>query len=309
MVIGEHMKRIMQNKAAIAIFVLPALILFITIVIVPIFMSLYYSLNDWDGTGGMVYVGFKNYASLFSSAPFLKSMLNSIRFAFASVFIQLPISMLLALVLAYRVKGERFFITVYFIPVILASVVIGQLWMRIYNQDYGVLNLFLKALNPRANPPAWLGDMKTALVAVIAPVLWQYVGYHMLLFYSGIKSISPDIFEAAKIDGASFRRTSLSITLPMLRPVIMVSVTFAVVGSMKVYDLVKVLTNGGPAGSSDVITTLLVRTMIYPGNNYGYGSSMAVVLIIECFAFYMLIGRLFREKEDAPAKTIRKSAA
>ena len=299
------MIRIMRNKVAIVVFVLPALILFTIIVIIPIFMSLYYSLNEWNGTGDMAFVGFDNYVALFSSAPFIKSMLNSIKFALASVFIQLPVSMLLALVLAYKVKGERFFVTVYFVPVILASVVIGQLWMRIYNQDYGVLNLLLKSIALLPQPIAWLGDMKTALISVIIPVLWQYVGYHMLLYYSGIKSISLDLFEAAKIDGASFWRTSYSITLPILKPVIMVSLTFAVVGSMKVYDLVKVLTNGGPAGSSDVITTLLVRTMIYPGNNYGYGSSMAIVLIAECFAFYMLIRWLFRDNDDIPNKKIK----
>ena len=305
------MNRIMRNKAAIFIFVFPALVLFVVIVIIPIFMSLYYSLNEWNGTGDMKFIGLDNYVALFSSAPFIKSMFNSVKFALASVFIQLPVSMLLALVLAYKVKGERFFVTVYFIPVILASVVIGQLWMRIYNQDYGVLNLLLRTLGLQSQPVAWLGDMKKALMAVIVPVLWQYVGYHMLLYYSGIKSISPDLFEAAKIDGASFWRTSYSITLPILKPVIMVSLTFAVVGSMKVYDLVKVLTNGGPAGASDVITTLLVRTMIYPGNNYGYGSSMAIVLIAECFAFYMLIRWLFRDKEDRPVKRlkIRKQAA
>ena len=303
------MERIMRNRAAITIFVLPALILFSVIVIIPIFMSLYYSFNSWNGTGDMTFIGVENYKALFTSAPFLKAMINSIKFALASLFIQLPISMLLALVLAYKVKGERFFITVYFIPVILASVVIGQLWMRLYNQNYGVINLFLKAIGSKAEPVAWLGDMKTALWAVIVPVLWQYVGYHMLLYYSGIKSISPDLFEAAKIDGASFWRTSFSITLPMLRPIITVSVTFAVVGSMKVYDLVKVLTNGGPAGTSDVISTLLVRTMIYPGNNYGYGSSMAIVLIVECFVFYVLIRRLFRDREETMARKIKKSAA
>ena len=297
------MERVMRDKKAIAVFLIPSLVLFLLIVIIPIFMSLYYSLMDWDGTRDKVFIGIDNYKNLFSSPSFRKAMINSVIFAGASVFIQLPFSLLLALVLANKVKGERFFVTVFFIPVILASVVIGQLWMRMYNQNYGVINILLKAIGLKeVGSTAWLGDMKTAFIAVLVPVLWQYVGYHMLLFYSGIKSISPEIFEAAKIDGASFWQTSFSITIPMLRQIAMVSVTFAVVGSMKVYDLVKVLTNGGPSGASEVISTLLVRTMFYPGNRFGYGSAMAIVLIVECFVLYLFVGRVFRERGGIPKK-------
>lgn len=303
------MKRVLQNKKAIVFFLLPAAILFVFIIVVPIFMSLYYSVTEWDGTREKVFVGLANYLELFSNTGFLNAMWHSVIFALASVFIQLPLSMLLALVLARKIKGRRFFITVYFIPVILASVVIGQLWMRIYNQNYGILNLFLKAIGAaEAGSHAWLGEPGTALIAVIVPVLWQYVGYHMLLFYSGIRAISPDIYDAAKIDGASFWRTSFSITIPLLKPVILVSLTFAVIGSMKVYDLVKVLTNGGPAGASDVISTLLVRTMLYPGNRYGYGSAMAIVLIAECFAFYLLLRWLFRDRDGLPGKRGKRHA-
>ena len=300
------MKRIMQNKTAILIFLLPALLLFTVIIIAPIFMSLLYSLNEWNGIGDMTFIGLDNYIELFSSSAFPNAMLNAIIFALASVVIQLPLSMLLALVMSNRVKGERFFVTVFFIPVILSSVVIGQLWMRMYNQDTGVINLFLQFIGVIKEGVPWLGTRDTAMAAVMIPVLWQYVGYHMLLYYSGINSISPDIFEAARIDGAGFWRTAFSITIPMLKPVIMVSLTFAVVGSMKVYDLVKVLTNGGPAGASEVITTLMVRTMIYPGTSYGYGSAMSIILIIECFVLYMFIRRMFRERDDFTPKTLKR---
>ena len=303
------MERVMRDKKAVAIFLIPSLVLFLLIVIVPIFMSVYYSTMEWDGTREKIYIGLDNYTELFSSPIFHKAMLHSVIFAGASVFIQLPLSLLLALVLANKVKGERFFVTVYFIPVILASVVIGHLWMRIYNQSYGPLNLLLNALGlTKAGGTAWLGEINTAFIAVLVPVLWQYVGYHMLLFYSGVKSISPDIFEAARIDGASFWRISHSVTIPMLRPIMAVSVTFAVVGSMKVYDLVKVLTNGGPSGASEVISTLLVRTMFYPSNRYGYGSAMAIVLIAECFLLYLLVGRVFKEpNDDLPRRRGRPS--
>jgi raffinose/stachyose/melibiose transport system permease protein len=208
--------------------------------------------------------------------------------------------MLLALTLSSKVKGERFFVTVYFIPVILSAVVIGQLWMRIYYPRGGLLNLILIGLGlmDKTEPVAWLGNIDTALGAVMVPIIWQYVGYHMLLYYSGIKSISPDIYEAAKIDGAGFWQTARFISLPMLKPIIQVSLTFSVVGSMKVYDLVKVMLNeGGPSGSGEVITTLLVRRMFYPSNRYGYGSAMAIVLIIICVLLYRMVGIIFRDSD------------
>ncbi len=301
------MDRVMRNKKAVVLFLLPSFVLFTLIVIVPIFMSLFYSVNEWDGIGAKTFTGLDNYIRLFSDKMFWDAAWHTLVIAIASVCIQLPFSLLLALVLANKVKGERFFVTVYFIPVVLSAVVIGQLWMRIYNQRHGLLNLFLNAIGlNEMGEIAWLGDMGTVLIAVIIPILWQYVGYHMLLFYSGIKSISPDIYEAAKIDGASFWRTAFSITIPLLRPIIQVSLTFSVVGSMKIYDLVKVLTNdGGPGKASDVISTLLVRTMIYPGNNYGYGSAIAVLLIAVCFSLYFLIAWLLRARDESSAKRRR----
>ena len=294
------MDRVMRDKKAVFLFLLPSFLLFTLIVIVPIFMSIFYSLHDWSGIGDRTFIGLDNYARLFEDRLFINASQNTLVIVLASVFIQLPIALLLALVLAKKIKRKRFFITVYFIPVILSAVVVGQLWMRIYNAQHGLLNLFLRGIGlSELGETVWLGDVNTVFIAVLVVILWQYVGYHMLLFYSGIRSISPDIFEAAKIDGASFWRTSFSITIPLLKPIILVSMTFAVVGSMKVYDVVRVLTtDGGPARASDVISTLLVRTMIFPGTSYGYGSSMAIMLIAMCISLYFILAFLFRDKDN-----------
>lgn len=297
------MERVMRNKTAVFFFLLPSFVLFAAIVIVPIFMSFEYSLTEWDGIQNQIFVGLANYKTILTDPIFLTAMRNSFLFAAASVCIQLPLSLLLALILSSRVKGERFFVTVYFIPVILASVVIGQLWSRIYQMDHGILNVFLRSIGADSLARIdWLGNKAYALGAVMVPVLWQYVGYHMLLFYSGINSISPDIFEAAKIDGASFWRTSTRITIPLLRPIIAVSVTFAVTGAMKVYDLVRVMTDGGPVGRTEVITTRLVKTMFYPGRDYGVGSAMAIVLIVECFVLYLVVSRMLGERRERRAR-------
>jgi raffinose/stachyose/melibiose transport system permease protein len=291
-------EKVWRDKKAIAFFLFPSFVILALIIIVPIGMSSYYSLLDWDGFGKGEFIGLKNYIKLFKDPAFLISVKNSLIFAFSSVFVQLPISLLLALVISKGVKFERFFVTVFFIPVIISTVVIGQLWMKIYNPEYGLLNMFLRAVGLDNLTREWLGSKDTALMSSVVPVLWQYVGYHMLLMYAGIKSISQDVFEASKIDGASWLKTSAFITIPMLKPILKVSLTFAVVGALKVFDLVYVLTRGGPARASEVTSTLMVET-IFKSNRYGYGSAMAVFVIVECFVLYLLIGKLFKTDEVA----------
>lgn len=143
----------------------------------------------------------------------------------------------------------------------------------------------------------WLGDQKYALAACFIPMLWQYVGYHMLLMYAGIKSLSPDIREAAKIDGANDHQLSRYITIPMIKPVLRMCVIFAVTGSLKAFDLIYVLTGGGPAHASEVPSTLMIN-MIFDRSRYGLGSSIAMFIIFLCFFFAILIKRCFRTEVD-----------
>lgn len=292
------MNRVLSNKKAVFIFLLPALVLFLTIIIVPIFMSVTYSLTEWDGIGKKVFTGFDNYKELFltNSDGFWRAVKNSLIFAAGSVFVQLPISLILALILARGVKGERFYVSVYFIPVLISTVVIGQLWMKIYNPQYRLLNTVLRSMGLEQLTGNWLGDTKKVIFAVIVPVLWQYIGYHMLLMYASVRSISEEIFEAARIDGANGIQTALHITIPLMKPILKVCVTFAVVGSLKNFDLVYVMTGGGPAGASQLPSTLMVET-IFSRNMYGYGSSMAIFIILECFLFAWLIRGAFRDNE------------
>lgn len=292
------MNRVLSNKKAVFIFLLPALVLFLTIIIVPIFMSVTYSLTEWDGIGKKVFTGFDNYKELFltNSDGFWRAVKNSLIFAAGSVFVQLPISLILALILARGVKGERFYVSVYFIPVLISTVVIGLLWMKIYNPQYGLLNTVLRSMGLEQLTGNWLGDTKKVIFAVIVPVLWQYIGYHMLLMYASVRSISEEIFEAARIDGANGIQTALHITIPLMKPILKVCVTFAVVGSLKNFDLVYVMTGGGPAGASQLPSTLMVET-IFSRNMYGYGSSMAIFIILECFLFAWLIRGAFRDNE------------
>ncbi|MFA6936861.1 MAG: sugar ABC transporter permease [Treponema sp.] len=293
------MDKIFSNKKAVCVFILPALILFIAIVFIPVFMSGYYSLLDWDGIGKGKFIGLQNYKELFFSknSSFWPAARNSFLYAAVSIFIQLPISLLLALVLANGVKFEGFYRCVFFIPVIISSVVIGQLWMKIYNTDYGLLNTILRKMGLDNCCRMWLGDKNTVLGATFVPMLWQYTGYHMLLMYGAIKGISPEIYEAAKIDGSGSVKTAFKITIPLIRPMLRVCLTFSLIGSLKIFDLVYVLTNGGPAGASEVPATLMYKT-IFLRNRYGLGSAMAVFIVIECLLFTVAIQKIFPKDDE-----------
>ena len=216
------MKKTYSNKLHILIFLLPALILFCGVLIAPIGASLYYSFFNWKGIGPKTFIAFANYKELFTSNSigFIKALRNSLLLAALSVFLQLPLALALALTLGKKIKGERMFLSVYFMPVLISTVVIGQLWLKIYNPDYGILNVFLRAIGKEDWTRIWLGDKNTALGAVFAPTLWQYVGYHMLLLYAGVKSVPTELREAAMLDGATDRQINRYIVLPYIKPII-----------------------------------------------------------------------------------------
>ena len=291
------MKRPLSYKLSIVAFLLPALLLFIGVLIAPIIMSGYYSFFNWGGPGKVAeYIGLGNYRELFTSnsIKFMRALGNSLLLALFSVGIQLPLALLLALKLGKKIPGERAFLSIYFMPVLISTVVIGQLWLKIYNPDYGVLNMLLRSLGREDWAKIWLGDKKVALWACFVPILWQYVGYHMLLMYAGVKGVPPELNEAAMIDGCTESQVNRYIVIPYIKPILRVSVIFAVTGSLKSFDLIYVLTNGGPNHATEVPSTLMI-SMLFLRNRYGMGSTIAVMLILLCFAFALLISLAFRE--------------
>lgn len=293
------MNKVRRNKLAILVFILPAAILFFGIIILPIIMSAQYSFLDWDGITKAKFIGLQNYTELFTnkSIGFGRTVGNAFLFAGLSVFIQLPIALGLALLLGRGIKGEKFFVTVFFIPVLLSTTVIGQLWSKIYNPQYGIVNTFLKTMGLDHLCQTWLGDQKYALAACFIPMLWQFVGYHMLLMYAGIKSLSPDVREAARIDGASEGQLARYITIPMIKSTIRMCVIFAVTGSLKAFDLIYVLTGGGPSHASELPSITMID-LIFDRGRYGMGSTVAVFIIFLCFFFAIIIKRFFKAEVD-----------
>ena len=292
------MNKILGNKTAIAAFVAPSLILFGGIIFYSIIMSFRYSLLDWNGFGEGIYVGFSNYAKMFQDKVFLRSTVNSLLLGFVTLVTQLPLALLLALLLTSGIKGEGFYRTVFFIPMTLSSVVIGQLWLKIYNPNYGVLNTLLGVLGLESLQRNWLGDVNTALFSAFVPIIWQNVGYHMLLLYTSINSISKDILEAAKLDGASGVKAARYITIPLVKPMLRTCAIFVVIGSLKAFDMIYVLTNGGPVHMTEVPSSLMFSS-IFNLNKYGYGSAISIFIVVECIVMAVILQKVFRVKEES----------
>lgn len=277
------MNKVLSDGKVIFLFMLPATLLFLGVVIGPIFVSGYYSTLSWDGIGAGKFIGLGNFHKLLvlNESGFYRALANSLYLAGLSVFVQLPIAFFFARILASGVKGEGFFRTVYFIPVIVSTVVIGQMWIKIYNPQYGLLNQLLRYAGMPSLAREWLGDKNLALGSVFVPLIWQYVGYHILLFYAGIKTIPQEILEAARIDGASYGDITFRIVVPNIVSVIEICVVLAVVGSLKTFDLIYVITGGGPLHATEVPTILMFNT-IFHRVQYGYGSAMAIFIVLEC---------------------------
>ena len=292
------MKRPLSYKLNIFLFLLPALLLFVGILIAPIVMSAYYSLTEWNGLLTPKFIGLQNYIEMFTSKSIniTRALKNAMLLAVLSVCIQLPFSLLLALKLSRGIKGSRWYLAIFFMPVLISSVVIGQLWIKIYNPEYGVLNMLLRSLGLDSWTRIWLGDKNVAFGACLVPILWQYVGYHMLLMYAGIKGMPADLNKAAMLDGCTSAQVSWYITIPYIRPILRVCVIFAVTGSLKSFDMIYVLTNGGPNHATELPSTLMVN-LLFLRNRYGMGSAIAVLLIVLCFFFAMLINFMFKEEK------------
>lgn len=285
----------MSDKKVIALYILPPLLLIVALIYIPIIMTGYYSLTQWDGIGQMKFIGLDNYKELIKDGMFWKSVYHSFLLAVFSV-ISLLGYLAVSLVLSGKVKGANLLRKIYLIPMLLSSVAIGQLWLRIYHPSNGMLNYFLSFLGIE-NPPNWLADPSIVLYAIFIPIIWQYAGFYILIYYAALKSIPPSIIEAAIIDGANPLQLAYKIKVPLISGVIKVTIVLAVVGSLKYFDLIYVMTDGGPNGASEVMASYMYHKA-FRSFNFGYGSTVAFSLLFICMIVTWLIRKLTNSSEE-----------
>ncbi|WP_409344506.1 carbohydrate ABC transporter permease [Paenibacillus sp. MBLB4367] len=283
----------------IAVFVLPCLLLYVCLVFAPILVSFYSGLLDWNGIGTAKFVGLDNFATLFTKdAYFWPSVKRTLMFAVFSMA-EIPVALFIAMLLNRYVKRPNFLVSSYFMPVILSVVIIGQLWKTIYNPASlgGMLNQVLAALELSSWTKAWLTDPGVAMYALYFVALWQYLGYHVLIQFTGIQNIPSEIYEAARIDGAEGFKADRYITLPMVVPIFKISIVLAFIGSLQAFDMIMVMTGGGPAHATDVISTHMYN-MSFLSMKYGYGSAIASFLVVMCLIATVIINAVFRRLEQ-----------
>ena len=301
------MKKLYSNKLVIFSLVLPGLLLFFFAILAPICLSVYYGFTEYSGMGTATFIGMENYKKLMTDKAFWMSMRNSLLLAIGFICIQHPLAMITAAILdKLGGRGEGFFRCVYFIPNVISGAVIAYLWKFIYNPDFGLLNNIIKAFGGKGDINWFSTD--NAIWSVLIVLIWHGFGWGMLIYYTGIKNIDPVLYEAAAIDGADQKTTFLKITLPLMKPVIQVNVTMAVISALKQMETVYLLTNGGPGNSTQFAANYLYQ-QAFKAFKYGYGNAIGVVFIIICLITTVVLNKIFEERDDRPAKAKRRKGA
>lgn len=238
------MNKVMGNKKTIALFVLPAFIIYAIFALFPIAYNIYMSLFNTDLMSGMNFIGFGNYTGLFKDRTFRHALSNNIFMVFGSLIAHMPLAMFFANAIYKKIKGSAFFQTVFFLPSVICGVAVGLTWTFIYNGNYGLLNAFLKFIGLGDLSQVWLANKDLAMFCIIIVIMWQYVGYHMVIQLAAMRNIDASFYEAEEIDGATGWQQFKYITFPMIKPILKVDAVLIITGSLKYYDLVAVMTSG-----------------------------------------------------------------
>lgn len=279
------MQKVLKNNALMAIriskaylWILPAVILSVVFRFYPFFNGFVLSLQNWDGVNDPVFVGLQNFVEILTQdTMFWKSLTNNMIFALFTVAGKVAIAMFLAILLNQKIRGLTLYRTVLFVPVVMSFVVVGLLFGWILNYNFGLLNSILRSLGLDILAQDWLGDPKIALYSIIAVDIWKWYGFHMVIFLAALQSIPKDLYESAEIDGASGWKSFCRITLPLLAPITAVNIAISLQGGFNVFDLIYVLTEGGPFNSTNVVALhVYVRGFKY--YRMGYATAMSYML-------------------------------
>ncbi|MFP3154890.1 sugar ABC transporter permease [Lachnospiraceae bacterium ZAX-1] len=285
------MRKYFSNPIAILILVLPGLVLFLVMVLYPLLMVITKSFTEWDGLNPAMFTGIQNYKKLFSDPIFGISVKNGLLFAGTQVVLQIPIATILALAVLSAGKHMKKFLRIsYFVPTVLSVTVVCQLWMSLYNADYGLINKLFEAIgiNYRQN---WLSNSTTAIFAIAITNIWQFMGYQFILLFTSARSIPADYYEAATIDGCTKMRAHWAITIPLMQETFKYCLIIAITGGLNAFSTMYIMTGGGPGYETYTLTYQMYRSA-FRMNQFGYGSASATVLILECLLVSIVINRL-----------------
>lgn len=288
-----------RSRTSVVVFLIPPLVLYLVAVALPIVQSLFLSFFSWDGVMDMQPVGLANYVKMFTADPiFWQAFRNTIVYVAVCLFFQLGVSLFVANLLSYAGKGKEVAKTLYLLPAIISTVAIAFLFQRIYSYEPpGLINQILEAIGLGGLARPWLSDVQTVLVAVSAPEGWRFTGLYMLILYAAILAVPKELEEAARLDGASTLKIFTQVRFPYIRPVWVTTMIMAATYSLRGFDIPYLLTNGGPGQASELLTTYMFKTA-FRSTDFGYASTIAVFIVIECIVAVGLIFLLLRRGQD-----------
>jgi ABC-type sugar transport system permease subunit len=288
-----------QDKVLLALMIGIPLFLDIALIWGPAIASILLSLTNWNGIGGITgknLIGLRNYQDLFSGTyPFFwPAVAHNLIWLGFLMFVATPLGILMAVLLDREIRGSRFYQTVFYIPVVLSLAVIGIIWQLQYSVDNGLIDNALRGVGV-ANPPDWFGDPSLNLWAALVAASWRHVGYIMILYLAGLKSVDPAIREAARVDGASERQVFVHVVFPAMQPINVVIVVITAIEALRAFDIAYII-NGGRNGL-ELLSTLITSSMLSEASRVGFGSAIAVVLlVISLVPIVIFLGRMMREE-------------
>lgn len=292
------MNKYLGNKRALALFLLPALLLYSVILIYPVLQTVLRSFYDWDGLSTATFSGLANYRELFSDPLLSTSLKNGALFALVLAVFQIGLGTVLALVCANpRVRGRKLLKTAYFIPVVLSVTVVCQLWIAMYDPTNGLVNKLFELLNIpyRQN---WLSSPTQSIIAIAFVNAWQFMGYQFSLLYAGVKAVPEDYFEAATIDGCGKWRAHWHVTLPLMRETFKFCFTIAITSGIGAFVQMLIMTNGGP-GTTNYTLTFMIYRYAFMESNYGYACAVSVLLVMISLVATVVINKVFDRGQHA----------
>lgn len=291
-------KKLKENLIGI-LFILPGFLGFILFVLIPVIMSFGLSFTEWNflkGISSIKFIGIKNFIELFKDEWFIISYKNNIIFTLISIPILTSLGLIMAVIINKYIKFGKFIRMLIFIPYIASIVAVAAVWQMLLHPTFGPVNNFLKSLG-LVNVPGWLTSFKWSLPSIMFIYIWQQLGYFIVVFIAGLKNIPEEIYEAAKIDGASEINQFFKITIPMVAPTTFFLVTMGIIGSFKVFDHIKILTNGGPGNSSTVMAFYIYKTA-FENFNIGYANTLAWALFLLVFIVTVIQWKLQKKYVD-----------
>ncbi len=282
-----------HNKFVSYLYILPSFLLVFLLLLVPMFQNIYYSFFQWNGIAEPIFNGFSNYIQLFKDSNFFTSLINTILWVVITLIFPVFGGLLIAVFLR-GIKFGNFFKSIFYIPITISFVATGIIWNYMYSRQIGVLNTFLDLIGVNKIP--WLVNVPLNTFSLLITWTWQQLGINMVLFLMGLTSIPVEQTEAATIEGASKWQTFIHVTFPMLRPITTVVVVMATANSFKVFDLIYVMTRGGPYRSSETLAVTMFRET-FTMSNMGYGAAISVVLSIIVVAISTIYLRTMVKKD------------